>query len=72
MERLNGSLIQTLEKIMEGKPKETWPQYIKHALLVSRVRTNQGTGYSPFELTYGYKPEITKQNNQPYVKIPKG
>ena len=40
VEQLNGSLIRTLEKIMDGKAKDTWPQYVKHALLVSRVRTN--------------------------------
>ena len=57
---------------MDGKAKDTWPLYMKHALLVSQVCTNQGTGYSPFELTYGYKPEIITRNKQPYIKIPPG
>ncbi|KAJ9057419.1 hypothetical protein DSO57_1022837 [Entomophthora muscae] len=39
---------------------------------VSQVRTNQETGYSPFELTYRYKLEIITHNKQPYIKIPPG
>ena len=57
---------------MDGKTTDTRPIYVKHALLVSQVRTNQGTGYSPFEIIYGYKPEIVTQNNLPHVEIPPG
>lgn len=72
VERLNGVLIHTLEKIMDNKDKNTWPKYFKHALLVARVRTNNNTGYSAFELTYGYRPQVVSHNEEPYLAIPQG
>ena len=57
---------------MDRKPKAYWPKYLKHVLLVSRVRINQETGYSPFELTYGFKPTVKTTKQGPKLQILQG
>lgn len=73
IKRLNGTLSKTISKLLHNKPKDQWQEQLAQALMVARIRTNRGTGYSPFELTYGYQPNITSQEGQaPSIKIPKG
>lgn len=56
VERLNGTLVQTMAKIMRNdeNPKP-WDEYIGPALMAIRTMKNEGTGYSPSMLLYGYE-----------------
>ena len=67
IERLNGSLVEALSKLSADTPLD-WPKHLPAALLTTRARTNRGTGYSPFELVYGSKPQ-TEHNKSGTLKL---
>ena len=51
-ERFNGTLIRSLKKHAEKDP-EDWPNWIPYVLMSYRIRSNDITKYSPFELMFG-------------------
>lgn len=56
VERLNGTLVQTMAKLMrdDGEDARPWDEYIPAALMAIRTMTNEATKYSPSMLLYGY------------------
>lgn len=37
-------------------------EHLSTALLVARSRVNCGIGYSPFEMVYGFKPQVVQSD----------
>lgn len=55
VERLNNTLVQTMAKIRREDGNKPWDNYIQAALLSIRTMKNEGTGYTPSMLLYGYE-----------------
>lgn len=58
IKRLNGSLMDEFSKLISDTPSY-WPKHLPAALLMTRVHTNRGTSYSPFNSVQGTKHQIT-------------
>lgn len=69
IERLNGNLLQTLEKL-SALDRRDWVDHLATALLVAWSRINCGTGYSPFELVYGFKPNTVQTETGMRLVVP--
>lgn len=52
VERLNGSLVHLLSKMVQDDPKREWDQYLPAVLLALRARINRGTVFSPVTLAF--------------------
>ncbi|XP_074662740.1 uncharacterized protein LOC141915195 [Tubulanus polymorphus] len=53
-ERYNGTLKSMLKKVCSNKP-ETWDRYLSAVLFAYREVPQESTGFSPFELIYGFR-----------------
>jgi transposase InsO family protein len=61
IERVHGSLSEIITHFIINKDRE-WDQILPYALAAYRTAVHRSTGYAPFELLYGRKP------NNPYNK----
>ena len=57
VERLNGIVLTTLRKLAQEKAS-SWIKHLPTALLMARSCVNRDIHFSPFEMVYGYKPDI--------------
>ena len=57
MEHLNGIVLTALRKLAQENAS-SWVKYLPTALLMARSRVNRDINFSPFEMVYGYKPDI--------------
>lgn len=55
VERLNNTLVQTMAKLRRDDDSQPWDKYIQAALLSIRTMVNEGTGFTPSMLLYGYE-----------------
>ena len=62
VEQLNGVLLSALRKL-SSEDLSSWPKHLPTALLMARSRVNCDVHFSPFEMVYGYKPEIQELPN---------
>ena len=62
VEQLNGVLLLALRKLSSEDPL-SWPKHLPTALLMARSRVIRDIHFSPFEMVYGYKPEIQELPN---------
>ncbi len=54
-ERFNGTLKSMLKKVSREHPRD-WDRYIPSVLFAYREVRNESTGFSPFEMVYGFCP----------------
>ena len=59
VERLNGALLQILEKLSIENPK-LWYEHLPTALMVIRACVNRDISFSIFDIVYKYTPEINR------------
>lgn len=57
VERLNGTLVQSLSQYVSSDQKD-WDEHLPSVLLVYRVSPSEVTGDSPFFLLYGREPRL--------------
>ena len=57
VERLNGVVRTALRKLAQENAS-SWVKHLPTALLMARSRVNRDIHFSPFEMVYGYKPDI--------------
>lgn len=57
-ERFNGLLGKMISKYVAREPRANWENYLDQSLLACRIRSHRATGFSPFYLVYGQKPNI--------------
>ncbi|KAG0435558.1 Retrovirus-related Pol polyprotein from transposon 17.6 [Dictyocoela muelleri] len=58
VERLNQTLIHKLSKLCKNKWKE-WDEFLPYAVYGVRISPRSSSESSPFELLYGYKPNMS-------------
>ena len=57
MERINGIVLIALRKLAQEN-ESSWVKYLPTALFMARSFLNRDIYFFPFEMVYGYKPEI--------------
>ena len=57
VERLNSIVLTALRKLSQ-EDKRNWSRHFPSALLMARYCVNRDIHFSPFEMVYGYRPEI--------------
>ena len=55
VERGHKQLVDGLSKACSGKSPTKWPEYLNDVLWADRITVQKFTGFSPFELVYGWK-----------------
>lgn len=66
-ERFNGTLQDTLSKIMGDASVSRWEEFLPQALFSCRVRVHASTKFSPFYLLYGVQPKIPGDTLKPVI-----
>ena len=59
VERMNGTLCNQLAK-MAYDCEDDWSKYVDQVVFAYRIRPNEVTGKSPYELLYGIPPKLSK------------
>ena len=55
VERLNGTIKKLLKTCLVGRDTRTWDEILPLVLFSIRASKSESTGFSPFELMYGYQ-----------------
>ena len=55
VERLNGTIKKLLKTCLVGRDTRTWDEILPLVLFAIRASKHESTGFSPFELMYGYQ-----------------
>lgn len=68
VERYNGILESYLQRMNSTGDKTRWDEFLDAALFATRVRHREGSRWSPFELLYGCKPRLAR--DEPILHAP--
>ena len=66
VERVHSVLGSIITKMVEGMPSK-WPQFVAPAAFALNCRTHTVTGFSPFQLVYGFSPRLPGDIDPPFV-----
>jgi len=57
VEKVNHTLATRI-RLYVGEGHDDWDQYLKYATFATNTHANESTGYTPFQLLYGRKPQM--------------
>jgi hypothetical protein len=66
VERAHAIIGPIITKMCQGMP-ERWPLFVASAVFAANARTHTVTGFSPFQLVYGFSPRLPGDLDPPFI-----